>query len=93
MLGLPLSTSLVLSLREIGIGVSHPRDIMDFFSSFITSPPSIFTLYASPVDSHGGYAWVATFYIFGSFSPRDWDWIGVGVASQRDIMDFFSIPS
>jgi hypothetical protein len=37
------------------------------------NPPSIFTLYASPVDSHGGYAWVATFYLFGSFSPRDWD--------------------
>jgi hypothetical protein len=66
MLGLPLFISLVLSLREIGlgIGVSHPRDIMDFLSSFISSPPSIFTLYASPVDSYGGYAWVATFYLF-----------------------------
>jgi hypothetical protein len=48
------------------------------------NPPSIFTLYASPVDSYGGYAWVATFYLFGSFSPRDW--IGLGFRPHTTLL-------
>ena len=61
----------------LGLGFRPQRDIMDFLSSFITSPPSIFTLYASPVDSHGplclgahflSYCYSFTFFIISHFS-------------------------